>query len=74
MTDDQLDILVTEVTKLMPLSERLYPTEATTDETVIDRVSELIREAALEGVQDELPHSLAVTIDDMIDLRITLRI
>ncbi|ROR81628.1 GTP-binding protein Era [Plantibacter flavus] len=66
VTDDQLDILVTEVTKLMPLSERLYPAEATTDETVVDRVSELIREAALEGVQDELPHSLAVTIDDMI--------
>jgi GTP-binding protein Era len=52
VTDDQLDILVTEVTKLMPLSERLYPAEATTDETVVDRVSELIREAALEGVQD----------------------
>lgn len=66
VTDDQLDILVTEVTKLMPLSEALYPAEATTDETVIDRVAELIREAALEGVQDELPHSLAVTIDDMI--------
>ena len=28
---------------------------------------ELIREAALEGVSDELPHSLAVTIDDMVD-------
>ncbi|MGK9147225.1 GTPase Era [Plantibacter flavus] len=66
VTDDQLDILVAEVTKLMPLSEPLYPAESTTDETVIDRVAELIREAALEGVQDELPHSLAVTIDDMI--------
>ncbi|MGG7464093.1 GTPase Era [Plantibacter sp. YIM 135347] len=66
VTDDQLDILVTELLKLMPVSEPLYPADATTDENLTDRVAELIREAALEGVQDELPHSLAVTIDDMI--------
>jgi len=63
----QLDILATELIKLMPVSEKLYPDDAITDETIEDRVSELIREAALEGVQDELPHSIAVTIDDMIE-------
>jgi GTP-binding protein Era len=63
----QLDILTTELVKLMPVSDALYPENAVTDETTEARVSELIREAVLEGVTDELPHSIAVTIDDMIE-------
>ncbi len=63
----QLEILTTELIKLMPISAKLYPDDAITDETTEQRVSELIREAALEGVTDELPHSIAVTIDDMIE-------
>jgi len=63
----QLDILTTQLVKLMPLSEALYPEDAVTDETDESRISELIREAVLEGVQDELPHSIAVTIDDMVE-------
>ena len=63
----QLDILGTELVKLMPVSSALYPEDATTDETTESRVAELIREAVLEGVMDELPHSIAVTIDDMIE-------
>ncbi|MBX3100045.1 MAG: GTPase Era [Salinibacterium sp.] len=63
----QLDILGRELVKLMPVSSALYPDDATTDETTESRVAELIREAVLEGVTDELPHSIAVTIDDMIE-------
>ena len=63
----QLDILATELVKLMPTSPALYPEDAVTDESTESRISELIREAALEGVTDELPHSIAVTIDDMIE-------
>ena len=63
----QLDILATELVRLMPGSQALYPEGAVTDETTESRISELIREAALEGVTDELPHSIAVTIDDMIE-------
>jgi GTPase len=63
----QLDILTRELVKLMPLSAALYPSDAITDESTESRISELIREAVLEGVQDELPHSIAVTIDDMIE-------
>jgi GTP-binding protein Era len=51
---------------LMPPSQPLYPDDAVTDESVEARIAELIREAALEGVQDELPHSIAVTLDDTI--------
>lgn len=63
----QLDTLTTQLIGLMPVSPALYPTDITTEESIESRVSELIREAALEGVQDELPHSIAVTIDDIVE-------
>ena len=63
----QLDVLVRELLALLPESPALYPIDAVTDETLEKRIGELIREAALEGVSDELPHSLAVTIDDLIE-------
>ncbi|HEX4442231.1 MAG TPA: GTPase Era [Galbitalea sp.] len=65
LTNIQLDVLARELIALLPESEPLYPSDAVTDEGLEARISELIREAALEGVQDELPHSIAVTIDDM---------
>ncbi|KAA9110466.1 GTPase Era [Microbacterium rhizomatis] len=65
LTDDQLDVLTDEVLALMPLGPALYDPDVVTDESVEDRVAEIIREAALEGVRDELPHSIAVTIEDM---------
>jgi GTP-binding protein Era len=65
LTGIQLDILATELIALMPVSQALYPADAVTDEGLEARVSELIREAVLEGVEDELPHSIAVTIDQM---------
>jgi GTP-binding protein Era len=63
----QLDVLTKELVKLMPVSPALYPADAVTDEDLESRIAELIREAVLEGVQDELPHSIAVTIDDMVE-------
>ena len=63
----QLDVLVRELVALLPESPPLYGEEAVTDETLTDRIAELVREAALEGVSDELPHSLAVTIDDLVE-------
>ena len=61
----QLDILTDQLIMLLPESPKLYPDERVTDESLEDRIAEYIREAALEGVRDELPHSLAVTIDDV---------
>ncbi|MCW4384589.1 GTPase Era [Salinibacterium sp. SYSU T00001] len=67
LTNVQLDVLVSELIALMPESPPLYPAESVTEESLDDRIAELIREAALEGVQDELPHSIAVTVDDMVE-------
>ncbi len=63
--DDQLEVLTDVLIGLLPTGPALYPSDAVTDETIESRICELIREAALEGVHDELPHSLAVTIDEM---------
>ncbi|MFE1645153.1 GTPase Era [Microbacterium sp. P01] len=65
LTREQLDVLTDEVLTLMPFGPALYPEDVVTDESIEDRVAEIIREAALEGVRDELPHSIAVTIEDM---------
>jgi GTP-binding protein Era len=65
LTGIQLDVLARELIALMPESQPLYPSDAVTDEGLEARIAELIREAVLEGVEDELPHSIAITIDDM---------
>ncbi|WP_139417274.1 GTPase Era [Agromyces laixinhei] len=65
---EQLDVLVDELLALLPESDQpLYPAETLTDEDTSERIAEFIREAALEGVSDELPHSIAVTVDDMVE-------
>lgn len=64
VTRDQLDVLSEVLIGLMPESPPLYESTTTTDEREDDRIAELIREAALEGARDELPHSLAATVDD----------
>jgi GTP-binding protein Era len=63
----QLEDLLDEVVSLLPESPQLYDDEAVTEETDEERIGELIREAALEGVRDELPHSLAVVIEDVVE-------
>lgn len=64
-TDDQLDVLARELIALLPEGPALYEEGVVTDESIDDRVAEIIREAALEGVRDELPHSIAVTVEDI---------
>lgn len=44
----------------------LYPEGQLTDEPDVVMIAELVREAALEGVRDELPHSLAVVVEEMV--------
>ncbi|QLD10478.1 GTPase Era [Microbacterium oleivorans] len=65
VTDEQLDVLTDELLSLMPEGPALYPDDVVTDESTADRIAEIIREAALEGVRDELPHSIAVTVEDV---------
>jgi len=65
LTGDQVGIVADEFVKLLPEGPVLYPDGEATDEPFETLIAELIREAALEGVRDELPHSLMVTVDEM---------
>jgi GTP-binding protein Era len=61
----QLDVLSDTLIDLLPEGPPLYPEGEITDEPEETLVAELIREAALEGVHDELPHSITVTVEEM---------
>jgi GTPase len=61
----QLDVLTEALSSLLPEGPPLYPHGEITDEPEEALVAELIREAALEGVHDELPHSITVTVEEM---------
>jgi GTP-binding protein Era len=63
---DQIDLLADLLAALLPESPPLYLDGELTDEPEQVLVAELIREAALEGVRDELPHSIAVVVEEML--------
>ena len=65
VTGFQVDLLADLLIARLPEGPLLYPDAEPTDEPTETRLAELIREAALEGVRDELPHSLAVSIDEL---------
>jgi GTP-binding protein Era len=65
VTGENLDTLVGVMTRYLPESPQLYPDDMLTDEPEQVLVAEMIREAALEGVRDELPHSIAVVVEEM---------
>ncbi|KDF01607.1 GTPase Era [Mycolicibacterium aromaticivorans JS19b1 = JCM 16368] len=62
---DQVDILIDVLAGQLPPGPAFYPDGELTDEPEEVLMAELIREAALEGVRDELPHSLAVVIEEI---------
>jgi GTP-binding protein Era len=64
---EQVDTLTDVLLAQMPLSPPLYPDGELTDEPENVMIAELVREAALEGVRDELPHSLAVVVEEIIE-------
>jgi len=62
---DQVGLLADLLVAQMPEGPQLYPDGELTDAPEEVLVAELIREAALEGVHDELPHSIAVVVEEM---------
>ena len=81
---DQVDVVADVLVSHLPPGPVLYPDGELTDEPEQVMVAERVREAALEGVRDELPHSLAVVVDEielrpdrdeehrLLDVRVTL--
>ena len=62
----QVGLLADLLVGRLPEGPPLYPDGELTDEPEETLVAELVREAALEGVRDELPHSIAVVVQEMI--------
>ena len=64
-TGEQVDAVRDLLSSYLPTSPQRYPDGVLTDEPEAIMIAELVREAALEGVRDELPHSLAVVVEEM---------
>jgi GTP-binding protein Era len=62
---DQVDLLADLLVGMLPPGPPLYPEGELSDAPEEAIAAELIREAALEGVRDELPHSIAVVVEEM---------
>jgi len=62
---DQVQLLADLLVAQLPEGPELYPGGQLTDEPERVMIAEFVREAALEGVRDELPHSLAVVVEEM---------
>ena len=65
-TMEQVDLLERLLIGYLPVGPLFYEKDVVSEEPLGDRICELIREAALELVNDELPHSLAVTLDEIL--------
>ena len=63
---EQVELLAELLVRALPEGPAFYPEGQLTDEPEETLVAEIIREAALEGVHDELPHSLAVVVEEMV--------
>ncbi|GAA1793790.1 GTPase Era [Nocardioides hankookensis] len=62
---DQIQLLQDLLVGLLPEGPQLYPDGDLTDAPEEILVAELVREAALDGLRDELPHSVAVVVEEM---------
>lgn len=65
LTGDQVLLLAERLIAHLPEGPVLFPDGDAAEEPIEVAVAELIREAALDGVQDELPHSIAVVVDEI---------
>jgi GTP-binding protein Era len=64
-TKDGMGELRDDLVHLLPEGQPFFPREGATDQTLEERVTELIREKALELTRDEVPHSISVEIDEL---------
>jgi len=64
-TDDQVQLLMDLLAKYAPESPPFYPADMSSDQELTTQIADLIREAAIEDVFEEVPHSIAVLIDEI---------
>ena len=64
-TKDGIDELRGDLLHLLPEGQPLFERESATDQTIEQRIAELIREKALQLTRDEVPHSISVEVDEL---------
>ncbi len=64
---DNTDTLITQIMKYLPYGPAFYDEDTITDQPMRQIVAELIREKALRLLEDEIPHGIAVSIEQMKD-------
>ena len=64
MTGRNMDTLLKNIYKKLPKGDILYPEDIITEETMRDVTEEIIREKILINTSDEIPHSVAVKVDN----------
>jgi len=64
-TDDQVQLLIDLLAKYAPDSPPFYPADMTSDQELNTQIADLIREAAIADVFEEVPHSIAIMIDEI---------
>ena len=74
VTGDGLDALKDELRPLLPEGPAYFPPHLTTDQTPDERAAELIREAALQRLREEVPHALAVAVEELTAARDGVRV
>ena len=60
-----IDMLIAKVTELLKEGPAYYPTEMITDKDEIFHIKEIIREKVLKTLREEVPHSVAIYIDNI---------
>ena len=63
--EEQTELLLDLLSSKLPISPSLYPEDISTDQAVELTITELIREAAIEELYEEVPHSVVITVDEM---------
>ena len=74
LTGEGLDALREEFPALLPEGPSYFPDGVSTDQTQEEMAAEMIREAAIQRMRDEIPHALAVHVEDISDAKEGLRI
>lgn len=64
--EGEVSVLADQIAEYLPPSPPLYPRDQVSDESVEKLIAEFVREAALEGVREELPHSIAVQVEEIL--------
>ncbi len=74
LTGEGLDALREEFPALLPEGPSYFPDGVSTDQTQEEMAAEMIREAAIQRMRDEIPHALAVHVEDISDAKEGVRI